>query len=83
MPLSGRRPYSGEKGVRADFILSDGEPAIDVVRHVETTQREQRADGDGAALHVFVHLVHALMGLQINTPRVKTNTLADQSQFLA
>ena len=46
----------------SDLVLGDREPAVDSVWRAEPRQGEQRAERDGAALHVAVHQVHAACG---------------------
>ena len=50
---------------------------------LQPRQRQQRARGHGAALHVAVHRVHAAMGLEVDAARVEADALADQRDGVA
>ena len=65
-------------GARADVVLGDREPAIDVEWRIELIEREQRSQRHGAALHVLVHEVHALVRLQIDAAGIEANSFADE-----
>ncbi len=65
---------------RADLVLRDCEPAIDLERHPAPRERKQCSDRDGAALHVAVHQVHAAVRLEIHPARVETDALADECE---
>ena len=65
-------------GARADLVLGQCQPAVDVEARPDSRAGEQRADGDRAALHVAVHQVHALVGLEVDAAGVEADALADE-----
>ena len=78
-PFAAVTTSCGLIGARADVVLGDREPAVDCDTAPRSSrEREQRADRDGAALHVLVHVVHALVRLEIDAAGVETDALADE-----
>src|SRR6185436_4127621 len=77
--VRGAYHFLRSKCTRTDFVLCDREPAIDVVRRAQLTEREHRADCDGAALHVRMHVVHALVRFQVDPARVEADALTYES----
>lgn len=70
-------------GVGADMVHGQRQPAFHGPPEVQLTERQQGAERDRAALHVFVHAEHIIGRFQVGAARVITNPLADQTQRFA
>ena len=65
---------------RANEVLGNREPTLYRVGHAEPAAGEERAERDGAALHVSVHSLHRFERLQIDAAGIEADTLADERQ---
>ena len=66
--------------VGGQAVLGDREPRVDRERDAQLREREQRAERDGAALHVGVHVEHADERLEIRAARVEHDAFADERE---
>jgi hypothetical protein len=78
--VRGAHDFLRPERARTDLVFGDREPAINVVRSAQLTECEQRADRDGAALHVRVHVVHALVRFEIDAAGIETDAFADERE---
>ena len=67
----------------ADHVLADRQPAVHPAGQSETADREQTTQCDRAAAHVFMHVQHRIVRLQIGSTGVETNAFAHQGQQFA
>ena len=71
---------SRQVGRRADAILGNRQPAIDGPRVVQFRQSLQSSQGHGAAGHIFMHIQHGLVRLEVIAAGIEDNALAYQRQ---